>query len=180
MKRILLITAAVAALGAAPAQAAPDYSGTLDATTTSFTWEGSGSGLTDPFGEFVTCEDADVHQCDDVLLKLDAGGDLTVTIDNTSPTGVEVPDPTGEFGGNLAQFQDLDMNIYKSNAAGEPEGDSLTEDGSSTLISEAATVKNLKPGFYLVRVDYFLAAEATYTGTATLTNVVKPATVVQA
>jgi hypothetical protein len=171
--RLVLTTLALTAFFAVSASAAPDFNGALSAEKPTYEWDGTGSGVSEPLLGSIDCTAPAAHDCDDVLLKLEAPGDLTIELKNSG--GVEVPEATGQFGGgNIASLQDVDFNVYRSDASGAPQGDTLTEDGATTYVSEKATVKNLAPGFYLVRVDYFLAAEASYKGIATLATQAGP------
>ena len=158
-------------LMAAPvASAEPDHSATLNRANPSFTWEGSGSG-TGVFSLLDRCTGAP-FTCEYILLNVEQAGELALALDITSvvsdPT---VCDASLQLSGCLA---DIDAFLYRSNAAGEPQGDNLMPafpDGCATLaLSERCKVA-VDPGFYVVEVNYYLAVESHYTATAELTPV---------
>ena len=73
-------------------------------------------------------------------------------------------------------MQDIDTYLYPSNAAGEVKGESMSEESATTKGDEKFTIKAVKPGFYLLQLEVFMGAEATWTGKVELTNTVpKPA-----
>ena len=121
---------------AAVAFAAPARTIELSSSVTSASWDGSGVTGT-------PIADASV---DDTLLKLSVGGSITVSATEFGPTGGE----------------DIDINIFKADAAGEPEGDPIAEGAEGG--EENVSVKNLKPGNYLVRAFAFVGVDATYKG----------------
>ena len=165
--RLALLSIAIAAVCAVPAGAA-DHNATLSHSATSFAWEGAAaSSLAEPgLGLPVpSCGDGIMH-CEDVLLNIETPGELAVTLE--SPDGMEGPDCMGS---PCASGNDFDGYIYKSNAAGEPQGDPLGEtdtDCSSSYPNESCK-QAVETGHYLIRVVYFLTFEAAYKGTATLT-----------
>ena len=182
-----LILALTLALGpAASAQAAePDFKGTLNGATPKFTWESSGTGTPGgpDVGPPVHCAGGPAH-CEHVLLNVEAPGELVLTLespDGQSASGVPLvcPDATSP----CASFQDLDGNLYKSDASGAKQGDSLTNgdaeagepDCSSSKASESCKLK-VEAGFYVFEVSYFFALEAPMKGTAELVGAAAPVT----
>jgi hypothetical protein len=180
--RFGLLTIAIAALAASPASAEPYKTSTLDAAAPKYDWDGSGSGVSKPFGlvgepSNLGCGSfPDGNDCQDILLKLDAPGDLTVTLDIADAESV--PDPTGIFGGSLAGYPDIDMYPYKADASGAPTGDPLSTDAATAEPSETFTLKNLAKGSYVVQVEFFNGVEASYTASAVLSNFPAPEPVV--
>ena len=151
MKKLPLAVALAAASGVIPvavAWAAPDRTGVIDASTLEFKWDGgpvTGGG-------FASADD------DDTLIEVKNEGGGTLKVDFT-----EV------FGG------DVDLEIYKSNASGEPNGDTIANDSTVEPNGPSAGSVKVAKGFYLVRAVGFPAAAATYSGTAKLTPAVAPA-----
>src|SRR5206468_563036 len=97
---------AVAGVLALPALAAPDRSATLSAASPNFTWDG-GPVTGTPVNDVDT---------DDTLLTIETPGSLKVQ--TTQPD---------------SGAQDIDIWLYKANAAGDPQGDPIkkAETGSS-------------------------------------------------
>ena len=120
----------------AVALAAPARTIELSASKTSENWDGSGVTGTPLF-------DAST---DDTLLKLSVGGSITVTAKEFGSTGEE----------------DIDIDIYKATAAGEPDGEPIAEGAEAG--EESVSVKNLKPGDYVVRAFAYVGVDATYKG----------------
>jgi hypothetical protein len=153
--------AATAALGCAvaPALAEPAFNTTLSSSTTSYAWEGNpGTGFNKaPANEQTPCGSPN-HDCEDILVKLDVAGALTAEIVTPSE-----PDNEAEATGNMV---DLDLQLYKSNAAGEP-GDILASTNSESA-QEKVSKKGLPAGFYIVRVDFYRAQNTGYSGTIKL------------
>ncbi len=136
--------AAGSLVAASVALAAPDREISLSAAQPMTTWDGGP----------VTGVDAARADDDDTLLKLADDGNLAVT--------------TSEASGNAV---DLDLYVYRANAAGEPQGDALVA-GEEFSPDESVSVRNLKAGTpYLIRVVGYVAAGATYKGTAKLTPI---------
>jgi hypothetical protein len=154
--------------GSTQASAEPDRTATLNSDNPKFTWESSGSGV-DPLGQFGCTGES--SNCEYVLLNVETAGELTLTLDNTS----DVSDPTGGVCVDLTLtcLQDIDARLYKSNASGEPMGDSLTDDCITVSASETCKVA-VGPGFYLVEVEYYVALDASYIGTAELNTAAPP------
>jgi hypothetical protein len=159
-KLVLAIVAALSALLAVPALAAD---GTLSSASKVYTWEGSGmngvgnSSVPTGFGT-IRCSPA--YQCDNEHIEIKEAGGLTVDI---------------KAG---AGSEDLDVRLYPSDEAGtapgvqDPSGatgepaNPIAED-IRTEKDAKLTVKNLKPGFYVIQVASFTATNGAYAGTAT-------------
>src|SRR5688500_14596603 len=94
----LVIVAVIAVAGAIaiPAFAAPDRNSTLNATTTKYEWDGGP----------VTGTPVNDVEVDDTLLTIETPGSLKVNTKEPDDTSI-----------------DLDILVYKSNAAGDPQGD---------------------------------------------------------
>ena len=143
MRRTPLVLVAVIAVAGAiaiPAFAAPDRSSTLNAATTKFEWDGGP----------VTGTPVNDVEVDDTLLTIETPGSLKVNTKEPDDTSV-----------------DIDILIYKSNAAGEPQGDPVKT--AETGSAEETVTANVTEGKYLVRVIGWLAVEGFYKGDATLT-----------
>ncbi len=158
-------------LPAVEASAEPDRSATLNRANPKFTWESSASGVPDPssigilFGQPppLRCTDAP-FKCEYILLDVEAAGELTLTLDNIDAVdSSEVP------------VHDIDGRMYRSNAAGEPLGNTLTKNCVTPSSSETCKVA-VGPGFYVVEVEYYLALDAHYIGTAELAAAPGPPT----
>jgi hypothetical protein len=131
---------ACVALVAAPALAAPDRNATVSAAAPAYAWDG-GPVTGTPVNDVDT---------DDTLLTVGTPGSLTVK--------TAAPDDTSV---------DIDLYLYRSNAAGDAVGDpiKMAETGSA---EETITAK-VGEGKYLIRVSGFVAVEGAFKGTATLT-----------
>jgi hypothetical protein len=142
MRRLLVLVAAIAVAGAIaiPAFAVPDRSGTLNATTTSYPWDG---------GPVTGTPAEEETENDDTLLTIGTPGSLKVDITEPDDTTL-----------------DIDLRIYKANAAGEPQGNPIKV--SETESAEETATVTVTEGTYLVRVVGWLAIEGFYKGTATL------------
>jgi hypothetical protein len=138
------------------ASAEPDHTATLDRANPKFTWESSGTG-TSAFGQAPFRCTAAPFKCEYILLGVETAGELTLALDGTDS------DPTGE----VWSLKDIDGYLYRSNAAGEPLGNTLTKDCATVSSSETCKA-SVSPGFHVVEIQYFLAVEAHYTGTAEL------------
>lgn len=136
----LAVTALLAT--AAVAWAAPDRETAMSASVSSYKWDG-GPVTGSPF--------ASVDD-DDTLIALDAPGTLKVVFSEADDSAV-----------------DIDLYIFKSDAAGKPVGDAIvsSEEGGS---DEMAQAKISAPGKFLVRAQGFAAAEGFYKGAATFTS----------
>lgn len=150
----LLALALMLLLPAAESAAEPDRSATLNAANPTFSWESSGSGVPDPTGFLMEpalrCSGTPPFRCDYILLDIETAGELTLTLN--SAKGV---------------IRDLDGYLYKSTAAGEPLGRTLTTDCATFQTSETCKVA-VQPGYYVLEVEYFTAVMASYIGTADL------------
>ena len=144
MKTFRLAVAALAAAAFVPAaaSAAPDHTGAVDATKTTFTWDSKlGTGFstvsTNHDGK-VGCGTAVVHDCDETLVHATGCGTLQVT--NT---------------GNLPTSVDTDLYTYYSDAAGDKvEAGPSSAQGTPTP-NEATSIDLVAPDSYiLVEMDY--------------------------
>lgn len=148
------VVIAAAALATVPALAAPDRTTTLNREAVEYKWEGGpGNGI--PEAGRAGCDNP-ASTCDDTLLKLEVGGDLEVKI-------TEVDDTTA----------DLDLYLFKANAAGDPEGTAIAQQADETA-TEKVKKAGLAEGNYLVRVRYYAAVEGVFKATATLSPVPAP------
>lgn len=137
------LTAALAAtslLALAPtALAAPDRKADLGGAKIETSWDGgpvTGTPL-------VGVDD------DDTLITVAEAGRLTVTTSDAS-----------------AEAADVDLEIYRSDASGEPKGEPIVV--SQEGASDEKAAKDVPAGMYLVRVLGFASVEGTYKGKATL------------
>ena len=126
-KRLLLLALTLSLIPTATASAQVDFNGTLDAQTPKFTWESSGSGIPYLLGAQRTVQQCTGFprgtDCDRILLNVGTAAELQITLE--SPEGEEGPTVPGDPGPFLS-FQDVDGWLYKSNAAGEQQGQTLT------------------------------------------------------
>ena len=173
MHRSLIALAAAGALALVPATAGAATGGTATLDKP-FKWSGGpGQGLflpllldqapAGPGADAVAC--TDVSECDDTLVKVeaaDAGNDFTV---NLAGDAGDTPDTPLEGA-------DLDLFVYKSDASGA-QGDEVGNSTSETA-NESVVLGGVEAGYYLVRVHYYEAVNATYDATATLSVPVPP------
>jgi hypothetical protein len=153
-RRAGLVALAALSCVAVPALAAPDYNATLSASVTSFAWDGgpgTSAEKTEAL-EYTPCGSPN-HHCEDLLLKLEAPGALTVEVIDAAE---------GEDPGDPVNSHDLDIQLFESDASGTP-GKQLAAT-ESTASNEKITKKGMKAGFYLVRVDFFRGVNLTYKG----------------
>ena len=156
-KVVLAIVAVLSASLAVPALAAD---ATLSAATPNHSWEasgmmGGGQGATVPMGN-ARCTPA--YQCHNTHIEVKDAGTLTVDI------------KAGE-GSN-----DLDVRLFKSDEAGTAPGSPATDDTATSPVAAdertepdaKITVRGLKPGFYVIQVAAYSAANGSFTGTANL------------
>lgn len=124
----------------------------LTAEDNTFDWTGTGNGI------LLDCGATAVNECDYTLVRIEEAGDITADI-TTSPSGV---------------FNYL--QIYASNPAGDPLGEPLA-DGVG-LVDPAnpdhgapvtATASGLAPGYYVVQMGWFVAAQDEIAGRVTFT-----------
>jgi hypothetical protein len=143
MRRSLLVAIpviAVAGVLALPALAAPDRSVKLNATTTTFEWDG-GPVTGTPVNDVDT---------DDTLVTLETPGALKI----------ETTDPDDGA-------QDIDIWLYKADAAGDPAGEHFKD--AETDGSEETLTADLAEGRYVVRVLGFIAVNGHFKGHLTFT-----------
>lgn len=138
LSTILAITAA--GLICTPAAlAAPDRKGDLGSGKVEVTWDGGPvTGI--PVADF---------EVDDTQLTITEAGKLTVTLSDA------------DDGAN-----DIDLQLFKSNAAGEPVGAAIAESAEGG--SDERLSKDVTPGQYLVRVIGFLSIQGHFKGKAAL------------
>ena len=177
---LILALALLAPAASAHAQE-PAFKGTLNASTPKFTWESSGTGA--PGGDLVT----DLHclggpwHCEYVLFNVEAAGELALNLESSEAEAAQgVPLVCEDT--PCASYQDVDGNLYKSDASGAKQGDSLTNgdadagepDCATSFPSETCKLK-VQPGFYVLEVTYYAAVEAPLKGTAELIGAAAPA-----
>jgi hypothetical protein len=140
-----------------------------------FAWSGGpGQGLVLPLllsqvdrdpvsDETISC--TEIYVCDDTLVKVDAadaGNDLTFTLDGHA----------GDTPSTPIIGADLDLYVFKSDASGavgDELGRSETEGAAESVALPAAAA-----GYYLVRVRYYHAINATYDAKAALSLPLPP------
>ena len=130
---------------AAVALAAPDRSAELTSAAPAFEWDGG------PLSGAVLGVDAGT---DNTQVNLPEGGSLTVKL-------TDFQDAPGAGA-------DFDIRLYVADAAGDPEGEAIGEAIEASSDSETLSVKNLKPGSYVVVVNAFATVEGTFHGKATV------------
>jgi hypothetical protein len=163
---ITVLLAAVAAISvAAIALAEPANKVKLGGGTYSAKWEGTGSGslATQDAMDAAGCQPG-LHECYDTLIEVTEPGTLGVKTSNSE-------DPACK-----STACDTDLQIFQSDASGEPKKE-LQESAAATPTSEeAVSVRVTTPGFYLARIDYAICASCTVPAEATLkpTGVVTP------
>lgn len=145
LRRGALPAAILSVLGGATiAFAEPDRTFTMSAAKPTADWDGG------PISGAIVVNDS----FEETLVKLNEPGDLKASISDVS-------DASGTV--------DLDLYLFKSNAAGEEDGDPLVEsesEGNDEMVSK----KGLAPGYYLIQVTAFTAVEATFKGHAVFTS----------
>lgn len=147
---LLVATAASALVAAAPASAEPDYTTTLNASTTEFKWDGGpGTGTVAVTPSAIPCKTPGIHDCDHVLIKAEVAGGLTIKIGPTTP--------------NTA---DLDLRLFKSNDKGEPGAEVASSAGQTA--EETVSTNAAAGAYYLAEIDHAINAGGTYAGVATL------------
>jgi uncharacterized protein len=131
----------------ASASAAPVQTGTLSATSPTFSWSGgplSGASLVgEPCGTS--------HQCEDILLHVGDTGRLEVKWEASAPSDQAW----------------LSFTLYKADAEGNPDGDPVVDGGA--FDNQGALSAAVKSGDYVLRVGALLATAATYDAVANLT-----------
>jgi hypothetical protein len=168
-KVVLALVAALTALFAVPALAAD---GTLSSASPSYKWTGgpmNGAGSNDvslPVAGFGAARCSPAYECDNELVEIKETGGLVVDIKAGSGS------------------TDLDVRLYKSDESGtapgvqNPAGDAAPEPIAQDIRTEKdarISVKNLKPGFYVIQVAFFSATQGVYDGTAAFTAPPPPA-----
>src|SRR5688572_31907662 len=124
LRMLLLLAAGLLLVPAASARAQADFTGTLNGSTPKFAWESSGSGAPEPSGQ-ARCSNELFH-CEYVLLKVESAGELALSLE--SPEGQSAQGvPMVCEDSPCASFQDVDGYLYKSDASGTPEGDTMTD-----------------------------------------------------
>ena len=156
-----MLLAAVTAAGIlvpAGSALAADHNGTLDATTTSFSWDSKlGSGFTtlSNLHDKIPCGTPVVHDCDFTLLHVIGLGTVQVVETQGSPNAV-----------------DTDLYVYDSDADGT-QGDleGTSAQGSPTPNETVSFDTFTDDGYYLVETDYTdnVDAGGGVKGTATFT-----------
>jgi hypothetical protein len=138
--RALIAAAAALAVFAAPAAAAPNRSHTFDVNDLdAYGWTtdaGTGALATSTVSNKAACTQV-LQSCDFTLIQLTDPGTLTVTTSSTDKTLV-----------------DADLHLYTSDATGA-QGDLVSQSNGGSP-SEAVSVDGLDPGFYLVKIDWFV------------------------
>lgn len=129
-----------------------------------FDWEGMSTGVASiPAVIRNGCGDFDpIFRCDRVIYKMEAAGTLevSVAIDNA----VEIPDPSGVTGG--IGYPDLDLYLYKSNAAGEYAEDAEPVAEAATGAAVETFSYNAQPGYYVLEVEPYQGQDITYKGSS--------------
>jgi len=139
------LTVAASLTFAAVALAAPDRTAELSSAATVYEWDGG------PLSGAILGVDSDR---DNTLVKLKDAGNLLIKLDKFSDQG---------------GAPDFDIRLYNANADGDPDGEAIGEAIASDSEQESLSVKNLKPGDYVIEVNAFLTVEGTFHGKATLT-----------
>jgi hypothetical protein len=159
MKSTCFALAAALALAAssATAVAAPDRSGSVDASHSSFSWDSKlGTGFTTVNTQHdgkVPCGTAVVHDCDDTLLHVTGCGTLQVTNTGNTPNAV-----------------DTDLYSYYSNANGDKVDAGPTSSASTPTPNESLAIDMAEPDSYiLLEIDYTDNVGGTVHGVATFT-----------
>ena len=152
----LTLGLAIAAPMVAPAGAlaAPDHTGKLSATSTSFKWDGQiGVGVTmvDTLKDSPLPCGSPGHECDDTLIQVETPGKLTVKTSSSDPLA-----------------PDLDLYVYTSDASGTRGKEKGKSAQSSPTPNEQVAFTVDAPGYYLVEADYTIMLGGTFQGEATL------------
>ncbi len=147
------LLAATVALVALPAiaHAEPARKVTLNASTTTTKWEGTGSGAValQDIADALGCTPG-VHDCDDTLIHVEVGGTLTVKTSSTDPSAV-----------------DSDLQLFASDETGKV-GKELKESAAADPTPAEQVSAELDPGYYIARIDYTIAAQSVVQAEATL------------
>jgi hypothetical protein len=178
MHRSFLAPAAAAAallLTPALASAAPAGTISLDGPA-KYSWTGGpGNGLLPDVVDLVgvgpvssskfKCGDP-TYDCQDTLIKVDSPGDLTFDLhgDSGSPTDTSA-DPEDPVFGDKVRL-DLDAFLYASDASGTI-GDEVAN-STTPYGEESAVASAVEPGYYVARVVFYQAVNATFHASATI------------
>ena len=149
-----LVAIGASALIAATAFAAAD--GTISASAPTYAWDGGPGNGAGAGTAAVRCTRA-VYECHDKLIEIKDSGILTVEI--KAGSGVT----------------DLDAALIKSDADGANSNPPPGDDSANVLAEDVSTKADAKfvfkkavPGFYVLRVRVFDAAQGVWAGKATL------------
>jgi hypothetical protein len=169
MRKTIFSLAVAALLAAAPAAGAQaDRTGTVSASSPLFAWDGgpgtsvganAGPAGGISAGNLIGCFEG-IADCENTLLKVEAPGKLKLFAD--------AADDTKDV---------LDMYLYETNEAGEFDDQStdLVEGAGASETGDEHIDYQVKPGYYMVHIKFFLADADTYKGTAELTGFPAPA-----
>jgi hypothetical protein len=153
-----LALAAALALAAVPATAlaAPDHTGSVDATKSKFEWDsklGTGFVAISTIKPKVPCGTAAVHDCDETLIHVTGCGSLAVTNASSDPNAV-----------------DTDLYTYYSNANGDIVDTGPSSAQGTPTPDESVSVDTPDQGTWiLVEIDYAVNLAGTVHGVATFT-----------
>lgn len=151
-KTIIGLALVGALAAAAPAMGEKDATGVLGPSDSVLEWDGVGSGGTGlqdvGDNENVGCRPA-VHECYDMLIEIKAPGKLTFETSSTDPKAA-----------------DTDLQIFEADKDGNVKKELAESAAAEPTPAEAATAP-VKAGFYIARIDYTIAANATVHGKAT-------------
>jgi methionine-rich copper-binding protein CopC len=143
-RRAIAPAALTLALGAAAvAWAEPNRTVEMTAAAPIFEWD----------SDAITGTPVNDVSVDDTLIKLTEAGELKASISD--------PDDGA---------QDIDMELWRADAAGETQGDDPITDSATDGNDEAVSAKNLKPGTYLIRLYGFISFEGHVKGKATFVS----------
>lgn len=152
---LLLLTALLFGAFTPAVKGSEPASGTLtdpgDNTSATLTWEGGPYTVATP--DPLLCASASVN-CDTFLLTLDLPADYWNNHEGEVAISINWASTSNDF----------DLYILDSN------GNEVGHSGASSTTSEGVTLPKLAPGTYTVQVVAWLTANATYTGSATLTS----------
>jgi hypothetical protein len=142
---------------AAVAMAEPDNKIKLGDGTYSAKWEGTGSGslAVQNTMDAAGCQPT-IHDCYETLIEVTEPGTLAVKTSDSQ-------DPSCKAGAC-----DTDLQIFSSDASGEPKKELQESAAANPTSNEAVSVKVSAPGFYLARIDYAICQQCTIPAEATL------------
>lgn len=170
MRALLVSVLAVAAFPGV-AFAAPDRTGAVSESAATYTWDGATASGAHTAGDPAACSHNPDTYCDQTLIEVKAPegslGDLKVgTGSYSGPHCTPLDAPRGPC--------DFSLRLYSSDATGKPIKE-LGTSGADSGKDELITYRKATKGFYLVVVFYYSVVEASYKGTATLSNLKLPA-----